>query len=229
MKVKITKPTFEESYPLIKAEILKKKHKWTLTSLAWISYEDVSQIISLHIWKKWYQYDPSKPLSPWLSRIIHNQIKNLIRNNYSNYNRPCGKCAAAEGTDSCKIYGEQCDKCPLLADWIKRKQGAQFLKMPLSLDDHINEVSKISTNEENVPEDILKVHSKMKEVLKPLEYRVYEGLFILNEDEKTVAKKVGYISNEKGRGPGYKQIFNIKRSIIEKVKKFLKNGEIDIY
>ena len=100
--------------------------------------------------------------------------------------------------------------------------------MPVSLDDHINEISKIAESEDSVPNDVLKVHAKMKEVLKPLEYIVYEGLFILEEDEKTVAKKVGYISNEKGRGPGYRQIFNIKRSIIEKVKKYLKNGEIDI-
>lgn len=227
--MKLIKPTFEDSYPLIKVELLKKKNKWTLTSLAWIDWDDISQIISLHIWRKWYQYDPNKPLSPWLSRIIHNQIKNLIRNNYSNYNKPCNKCAAAEGLDGCKIYSEQCIRCPLFADWTKRKQGAQFLKMPVSLDDHINEVSQISCKEEDTSSDIEKVHSKMKETLKPLEYLVYEGLFILNEDEKTVAKKVGYISNEKGRGPGYKQIFNIKRMIIEKVKKYLKNGEIDIW
>jgi len=226
--MKVVKPTFEDSYPLIKIELLKKKHKWTLTSLAWINWEDIEQIISLHIWKKWYQYDPSKPLAPWLSRIIHNQIKNLIRNNYSNYSKPCAKCAAAQGLDGCKIYVEQCEACPLYEDWTKRKQVAQFIKMPVSLDDHINEISKIAESEDSVPNDVLKVHAKMKEVLKPLEYIVYEGLFILEEDEKTVAKKVGYISNEKGRGPGYRQIFNIKRSIIEKVKKYLKNGEIDI-
>ena len=47
--MKIKELTFEDAYPVIKSEIEKKKHKWTLTSLAWISYEDVSQIILLHI------------------------------------------------------------------------------------------------------------------------------------------------------------------------------------
>jgi hypothetical protein len=69
----------------------------------------------------------------------------------------------------------------------------------------------------------------MKEILKPIEWKVYEGLFILNEDEETVAKKLGYISNEKGRAPGYKQIKNIRKNVITKVKKYLTSGEIDIY
>ena len=230
MPIKEKKPciTFEEAYPIIQIELAKKKHKWTLTSIPSISWDDIAQIIRLHIWKKLNQYDCKRPLAPWLSTIIHNQIRNLIRNHYSNYSRPCIKCAAAEGTDGCKIYSEQCEKCPLFAEWVKRKQSAQFIKMPVCLDDHINEVSQITEEQDNFPEDPRKIHIKMKQVLKPFEWRVYEGLFILNEDEKVVAKKLGYISNEKGRGPGYRQIFNIRRTIIEKVKKYLKNGEIDL-
>jgi hypothetical protein len=30
-------------------------------------------------------WDQTKPLEPWVSRIITNQIRNLIRNNYTNY------------------------------------------------------------------------------------------------------------------------------------------------
>jgi hypothetical protein len=225
---KIEKQTFEDVYPIIKVELEKKRHKWTLTSLPSISYDDVSQIILLHIWKKFNQWDQSRPIVPWLSSLIHNQIRNLIRNNYSNYTPPCFRCDAALPDNGCKIHTTQCKKCPLFAEWVKRKQVAQFIKMPVSLDDHINEVSQISEEQDNFPEDVQKIHTKMKQVLKPFEWGVYEGLFVLNEDEKAVAKKLGYISNEKGRGPGYKQIFNIKRSIIEKVKKYLKNGKIDL-
>jgi hypothetical protein len=44
-----------------------------------------------------------------------------------------------------------------------------------------------------------------------------------------VAKSLGYISNEKGRSPGYKQIKNIRKIIIAKAKKCMANGELDIF
>ena len=74
------KPTFEESFDLINQEIRKRTNKWSLSSLNWMDFDDVSQIIRLHIYEKWHLYDASKPLGPWLNRIISNQIKNLIRN-----------------------------------------------------------------------------------------------------------------------------------------------------
>ena len=103
------KKTFEECIDIIDAELIKRKNRWSLTSLCWMDYDDVSQIIRLHIYKKWDMYDPPKPLAPWLNRIITNQIKNLIRNNYGNYARPCLKCAASDGEDGCEIYNKQCN------------------------------------------------------------------------------------------------------------------------
>lgn len=38
---------------------------------------------------------------------------------------------------------------------------------------------------------------------------------------------MGYRTSEKNRIPGYKQIKNIKKSIIDKVRKVLEKGEID--
>ncbi len=45
--------------------------------------------------------------------------------------------------------------------------------------------------------------------------------------EEEVAKLMGYRTSEKNRIPGYKQIKNIKKSIITKVKKVLSRGDID--
>ena len=42
-----------------------------------------------------------------------------------------------------------------------------------------------------------------------------------NKDDKDVAKSMGYITSEKNRLPGYKQIKNIKKRIITKAKKIL--------
>ena len=99
---------FEDCIEKINQEIAKRKNKWNLTAINWMDFDDVSQILRLHIYKKWDLYDQSQPLAPWLNRIISNQIKNLIRNNYGNYSRPCLKCAAAESNDLCKIYEKHC-------------------------------------------------------------------------------------------------------------------------
>ena len=70
---------------------------------------------------------------------------------------------------------------------------------------------------------------KMKSVLKANEWLVYEYLYIQHLSEEQAAKKMGYKTSEKNRSPGYKQIKNLKKSIITKVKKFLNNDEIDIF
>lgn len=69
----------------------------------------------------------------------------------------------------------------------------------------------------------------MKKILKPNEWMVYNYLYIENLDEEEVAKKMGYKTSEKNRQPGYKQIKNIKKNIVIKVKNLLNNDEIDIF
>lgn len=219
---------FEDYLPVIDAEIAKRRHKWNLSSITWMDYDDVSQIIRIHIYKKWDQYQPSRPLAPWLNSIITNQIRNLIRNHYSNYARPCLKCAAATDNEGCDIYSKQCSSCPLYAYWQKRKQPATQIKIPVSIENHPNEVRSIFDESIDVLKYAEALHARMKEVLKPIEWQVYEGLFILHEDENIVAKKLGYITNEHGRDPGYKQIKNVRKAIIVKVKKCIAEGDIDL-
>ncbi len=231
-------PTFEESYPFILNEVQKRRFRWTLHSLSWISWEDISSIIITHIWKKWSQYSCDKPLAPWLSMIISNQIKNLIRNHYGIFARPCLKCDAAVGETGCKIYktqggsvkfGKICAACPLYLDWEKKKKPAQNIKLAVSIENHPNETDNLTSESPDLSDQIGKVHAKMKEILKPNEYKVYEGLFILEEDEWVVAKKLGYIANEKDRTGRYKQIQNIRKIIIIKLRKAMDEGMIDIY
>ena len=68
----------------------------------------------------------------------------------------------------------------------------------------------------------------MESILKPLEWKVYKALYIDNLSEEEAAKTVGYKTSEKDRKPGYKQIKNIQKIIIAKVKKVLQDNEIDI-
>lgn len=223
------KPEFEEVIVRIDIEIAKRRGKWNLTAINWMDFDDVAQILRLHIYKKWHLYDPEKPLAPWLNRIISNQIKNLIRNNYGNYSRPCLKCDAAEGEDLCKIYEKQDNSCPLYANWERGKKVAHDIKIPLPLENHEQEVFNMHEDKVDLQKNILKIHEKMKESLRPIEWRVYNYLYIQNLSEEEAAKKMGYKTSEKNRSPGYKQIKNIQKSIVTKVKKFVEKGEIDIY
>tara|TARA_Y100000004_G_scaffold162515_1_gene191327 strand:+ start:1372 stop:2055 length:684 start_codon:yes stop_codon:yes gene_type:complete len=222
------KPKFEDYIEQINEEIKKRRSKWNLTALSWMDFDDVSQIIRIHIFKKWHLYDTKKPLNPWINRIISNQIKNLIRNNYGNYCRPCLKCAAAESGDLCYIYGKQSEACPLFANWARTKKIAYNAKLPVSIEDHNSEINLAEYTGVDVDSLLLKLNVKMKEVLKPAEWKIYKALYIENLSEEEVATMMGYKTNEKNRVPGYKQIKNVKKSIIIKAKKMLAEGEIEI-
>ena len=215
------KITFEESIDLIDTELQKRKNRWNLTSLSWMDYDDVSQIIRIHIYKKWDLYDQSKPLAPWLNRIISNQIKNIIRNNYGNYARPCLKCSASDGEEGCEIYVKQCVDCPLYEHWFKNKKRAHDTKLPVSLENHPQEIYNKPSDSFDIEVEAMTLHNNMKKILKPIEWRVYNLLYIQNKTENEVAKAMGYVTSEKNRQPGYKQIKNIKKSIIKKVKQLI--------
>ena len=83
---------YEDFHQIIDQELSKRKKNWFLNSVAWIDFDDVCQIIRAHIYKKWSHWDQSRPIKPWLNKIIANQMKNILRNHYSNYARPCLNC-----------------------------------------------------------------------------------------------------------------------------------------
>ena len=228
MPRKPKRPKFEECIEIIDQEIKKRRNKWNLTALAWMDFDDVSQILRIHIFKKWHLYDPQKPLNPWINRIISNQIKNLIRNNYGNYCRPCLKCAAAESGDLCYIYGKQSESCPLFANWMKTRKQAYDAKLPVSINDHEIELNAAEYSDIDIFALMEKLNEKMKEILKSSEWKIYKALYIDNMSEEDAATLMGYKTNEKNRVPGYKQIKNVKKSIIVKVKKIIASGEIEI-
>lgn len=229
MKKKKSSPSFEESISIIDNEISKRRNKWNLSSLTWIDFDDVSQIIRIHIYKKWHLYNPKKPLAPWVNRIISNQIKNLIRNNYLNFIKPCAQCPEAEPDEGCKKFGKQCSNCPLYKEWEKNKKHAYNLNMPVSFESLENCVDTSYNDSIDIDKFKLDLDEKMKRFLKPLEWKLYEMLYIKKMTEKQAAKKMGYKSTEENRNPGYKQIKNMQKAIIKKIKINIHNGGIDVY
>lgn len=219
---------FEDFLPLINNEINKRRNKWNLSILNWIDFEDVSQIIRFHIFKKWKLYDDNKPILPWINRIISNQIKNLIRNNYGNYARPCLKCTAAFGENGCKIYGDQNTVCPMFSHWYKNKKNAYNLKMPVSLEDHSSEINNQPFENYDIQKASEDLHSKMKQILRPIEWQVYDLLYIKNKTEEQVCRILKFKYDKKAPTTYNKQLRNIQKLIIKKAKKCIKDGDIDL-
>lgn len=179
--------TYEEAYPIICQEVEKRRRKWQLKALPWMDYDDVSQIIKIHIHKKWGYYDDSKPLAPWVARIVCNQISNLLRNNYSNVIAPCNKCVCSLPDGTCEIYGEKGNSCPLFRNWFYNKKAAFDIKMPLPLQHHIEEVDGHLDEKCKLEYDIDKMHAIIKNHLTQREWNVYKFIYIDGMDEMEVA------------------------------------------
>ena len=124
---------YDDFSDLIDQELNKRRKNWFLTSVSWVDFDDVSQIIRAHIYKKWDQWDQSRPIKPWLNKIIANQMKNILRNHYSNYARPCLNCPFNSDSEyhlcSFTESGDQDCTCPLYAKWEKTKNMHTMLRL----------------------------------------------------------------------------------------------------
>lgn len=227
------KAKYEDHYSEIAREIDKRRPKWFLSSLAWMDFEDVKQIISAHIYNKWDQWDPARPLIPWVNKIISNQFKNILRNNYSNFVRPCLNCpfnlsSSSGDGDSCSFTEskEQDSSCPLFAKWEKTKKSAYDIKMAVPIETKEYEVKKIQHKEVDMTSAANRLHLEIKKQLNARHYKVYEMLFIEFKSEEEVAKEMGYKTSEKGRSAGYKQIKNLKKQFKDMAKKIMQTKDI---
>lgn len=220
--IKTPKLSFEDSLPIIDGQLLRFKHKWTLTGVAWLDFSDVSQIIRIHIWKKWPSYDPDKAsIEAWSYRVISNQLKNVIRNLYGNFSKPCLKCEAAEGDEGCRVYGKQCIDCPMYSNWETNKKHAHDIRLPVTIENHTQEVFNLPDETSDIDEMAAVLHVKMEKILKPLEWKIYKYLYIDRKNEEETARLMGYKTSEANKKPGYKYIKKLKMAIIIKVKKQL--------
>jgi len=225
-KKEVIRPTFEESIEIIDSEIKKRKHRWHLTAIAWMDFEDVSQKLRIHIYKKWDKWNPERPLRPWLNQVINHQMTNMLRNYYSNFSRPCLKCPFNTGDFACSIYGTQNNSCKDYKKWEKSKKHAYDVKFPLSInspntdnpDTTLEKILKDTANSVNIEEMIPVFNELMRKNLTNIEWRIYDLMFLQNLEEEEVAKKMGYkLSFKEGR-PAYRQISKIKYRIFQKAR-----------
>lgn len=219
---------FEDNIQRIDYLLERHRKKWMLKAINWMDYDDVKQIIRIHIFKKMHLWERDKSFAPWANTIISNQIKNLLRNNYKNFARPCLGCPHNAGGTDCLLTtsGEQDSSCSLYRKWAEKKQKGYNIKLPVSLENHMHELESGGRNVVDVEKAIPKIKEKMKERLNKRYFNAFVMLFIETKTEEEVAHYMGYKSNEKNRKAGYKQIKNLKDMFKLKILEIIENEDI---
>ena len=225
--------TYEDKSDIVDNEIRKRFYKWHLNALAWLDFEDVSQMIRLHIFKKWEQWDQSRPIEPWINKIISNQMKNILRNNYSNFARPCLSCkynqSYSESDHSLCGFtpsGMQNSECKDYEKWEKSKKNAYDIKVPVPLENSSYKKSSAFSDHTCILTAAKTLHNLMKNFLNDRHYIIYKMLFVDFLDEEVIAMTLGYKTTEKGRKAGYKQIKNLKNLYKKIAKQLLERNDI---
>lgn len=229
--------SFEEMHGEIDAAISRCHSRWKLKAISWMDFDDVKQIIKLHVYNKWKMWDQSRPIGPWINSLASNQIRNILRNVYVSYIKPCASCPFNQNKSlldhsqdqSCGFTPSktQCSECPLYAKWEKTKKNAYDLKIPVALENHKNYHSSLV---DDAPIDLLagesRLHFLMKEKLSDRHFFIYKMFFIDCLTDEQVAKFLNFRTSEKGRKAGYKQIKNLKRLLYLTAKDLLKSNDI---
>lgn len=219
---------FEDKIKEINEAIERKRAKWNLDAVAYIDYDDIKQIIMTHIYKKWHLWDQSKPIEPWLSRVVSNQFKNLLRNHYGNYVRPCLQCKFNNGGDGCSKTedGIQNESCEDYKQWSIKKKAAYDIKLAVTMEGHKNEVNEKTDRVLNLESATRKLSAAMEPHLSKRHFIAFKMMFIENSTDEQIAKYLGFKTNEKKRSAGYKQIKNLKKIFQQKAKQIIIEKDI---
>jgi RNA polymerase sigma factor (sigma-70 family) len=203
-----------------------KRSDWMLNNI--LQYEDLCQIIRLHIYKKFSQWDQSRPFSAWASRVISNQIKNQIRNHYGRLTPPCikGKGCPFNTGDGCQMTksGQKDSSCAAYAKWERSKKPAYELKTAAPLEDFDGACNSPYFNFE---QSVEKFHREMKRVLSDREYFAYDLIYLQHLSDEIVAQKMGFKTKEANRIPGYRQISNLKVKLTQIGKQVLETMDLE--
>jgi RNA polymerase sigma factor (sigma-70 family) len=115
--------SFENKIEEIDELLLKFRSKWQLDSIVWMDFQDVCQIIRIHLYNKWHLWDQERNFRPWCAQVIRNQMINLVRDHHTRFVRPCLRCDHNLGENSCDLTPSkiQCAQCPLYANGKRKK------------------------------------------------------------------------------------------------------------
>jgi len=210
--------SFKECLSYISVEISKRRGRWLLNRISYMDYQDVTQIILAHFFVKWDKWDQAKPLPNWTNAVISHQTRNIIRDVYTSYVKPCVQCPANEGGDLCRIYGKQCSECAVFKKWEKTKAKKHAIELAESFEEIEETLKSKLTTHKHLNYDADQLHQWILPRLTNIQRKVYNLLYIENLDEVDVAKKCGYKTGEQKRSPGYKAIEKMKKIFVKTAK-----------
>lgn len=207
---------FQNHIHEIEILIERKRRDWTFKASLKLDFDDVKAMILNHIWKKWSQYDSTKPLGAWVNRIIKNQLINTFRNEYKSTSSPCNTCEFNMGNDACAKFKIQGIECPDYENWYNGKRHAHNLRMPLPLENHSNEVLSHECKYLDLEKELEDIHTQLKKDFSVTEWKIYELLYIQHNSEEQVIKLMNFHP-----ATGAKIIFKIKQNIKKIGKKVI--------
>ncbi len=216
-------PTFEERYPEIVRQIQKRRRKWTLGS---VDFEDVQQILLIHIHRKYGLYDPVKDPTfvHWVNTVISNRINGILRDNHLIYSRPCVTgCIFNTGGDTCSktSSGLQCIECPLYRNWHDRKADHFNVKQTLPIETHEQEVNNQQSDFVDIEGKKKIIDREMKERLDPGEFKIYRMLMIQGKSEKECGAALGGKKRAGRMFQGYQQLLKLRHKFVKLAKEII--------
>lgn len=230
--------SFESRYEEIRDYIRKRRNKWQKLLPPSTEFEDVEQVMLIHIYRKWHLWDQARPMENWVNTVISNQMINVTRKNYMNYAKPCINCphnlsCGGMGEDyevglcSKTTSGAQDSECDIYAEWEKTKKHAFNVKIPVSYENYGAEIAHSESDNYDYAQNVERIKGYVKPHLNEKQYKVFEMLYFENLTDEEVAIKVGYKTREKGRKAGYAQIANLKKKFKAIIKEAIKSIEND--
>jgi RNA polymerase sigma factor (sigma-70 family) len=221
--------TYEDKSDELDEMLEKYRPRWRLHALAWINYEDVRQIIRLHIWNKWHLWNQEKSFKPWASTVISNQMMNLVRNHYTNFAKPCLKCSFYQGGEGCGLTqsGNQDEECDLFAKWKKKKERAYNLKLALPIEDGVELGESSITDDIDFDKSSDKLHNLVMAQLPEKHALIYRLIYIEHKEDEEVAEICKFKKDPSKRNVvRYKQINNLKKKFYEIAKQVMEDNDI---
>ena len=116
--------------------------------------------------------------------------------------------------------------CPICQKWEKSKKAGLELKIPLSTEDFIKEVTNKQYLDFDFSSSLEKLNFEMEARLKDNHYVAYRMLYFESSSEEDVAKFMGYKISPQKRKLGYRQVKNLKKKFLQVAIEILKEQDI---
>ena len=228
--------TYEDCQEEIDSILSSKRSFWTLDSISQVGYDDVSQIIRIHIFTKFDQWNQTLPFSPWAASLINRQIINLKKKFYGRLAPPCQTCEFNIGGGQCSFTksGGKTSECSKFAKWEVSKGVGYNMLLAESTDKAYDSdpegESRITLESKESPDYAAasdRLHQLVMTGLTPKMQKLYRWLYIEHRSDEFISEAMKFKTSEEGKLPGYRQITNIKKVLINRAKTIMK--DIDIF